>query len=701
MVYPTGNNSANYNSCANWDGSINGNVTTVGSNGGPSAYGTYDQSGNVNECVISSNQSYLFGGDFNDPDFYLSAAAATPVAPFATYTLGSPSMGFRLASLLDIYSYSSFVAVGDASNLNNIYGCGFVPYAYKIGQYTVTVCEYVEFLNSIAKTDTNKVYDINMASDRCGILRSGTPGNYIYDIRSTYANKPVVYVSVMNMLRYCNWLHNRKLSGTQDETTTEDGAYYISPLAVIQQRPNPLYRLPTVNEWHKAAYYKGGGTNAGYWTYATQTDTAPICVTANSNGDGPFLSNYICSYVVPGPTPTPTNTVTPSETPTNTPTPTVTPTNTITPTVTPTNTVTRTNTPTPTVTPTVTPTNTITPTVTPTNTRTPTVTPTNTVTPSETPTNTPTPTVTPTNTITPTVTPTNTVTPTVTKTPTHTPRITSTPTPSPTKPVPPTMITQKLQFVKYLGQSDIEISSLSSNILNQIDTIYYIDNQSSWLSWSANGINSLSSLQRYKTYLIISKNSNPNYSLYSNTDILDSTSFTILNKNISIETYRGHSSLIINNASWKNNINKIIGLNSTSSSYISWDSLIPANLNSLMSLEPNNGYIFFANTTPIVLWSETLRSINNWTYRYNNFLSLRFIPNTFESTIELSVPMVDTLDLPSVGTPAPLPSTCVVTRNGSKIGDLLFIPAYNGKNITAIISGISYSSTINNGQINF
>ena len=34
-------------------------------------------------------------------------------------------------------------------------------------------------------------------------------------------------------------------------------------------------RMPLENEWYKAAYYKGGSTNAGYWTYATQSDSAP------------------------------------------------------------------------------------------------------------------------------------------------------------------------------------------------------------------------------------------------------------------------------------------------------------------------------------------------------------------------------------------------------------------------------------------
>jgi formylglycine-generating enzyme len=36
------------------------------------------------------------------------------------------------------------------------------------------------------------------------------------------------------------------------------------------------YLLPSEDEWYKAAYYKGGGTNSGYWAYPTRSNTAPI-----------------------------------------------------------------------------------------------------------------------------------------------------------------------------------------------------------------------------------------------------------------------------------------------------------------------------------------------------------------------------------------------------------------------------------------
>ena len=35
------------------------------------------------------------------------------------------------------------------------------------------------------------------------------------------------------------------------------------------------YFLPTENEWYKAAYYSGGGTNSAYYTYPTKSNIAP------------------------------------------------------------------------------------------------------------------------------------------------------------------------------------------------------------------------------------------------------------------------------------------------------------------------------------------------------------------------------------------------------------------------------------------
>src|SRR4030095_3180847 len=55
--------------------------------------------------------------------------------------------------------------------------------------------------------------------------------------------------------------------------------------------------LPTEDEWYKAAYYKGGGPAAGYWFFATQSDTTPKSVppsatAANSANYNSFTTGY-------------------------------------------------------------------------------------------------------------------------------------------------------------------------------------------------------------------------------------------------------------------------------------------------------------------------------------------------------------------------------------------------------------------------
>jgi hypothetical protein len=161
-------------------------------------------------------------------------------------------------------------------------------------------------------------------------------------------------------------------------------------------------------------------------------------------------SNCTSLYPCITPTPSPTNTQTPSITASNTPTPSITATHTLTPSITATNTQTPTNTTTttltatqtstPSTTTTLTATQTQTITQTPTNTQTPTFTLTHSQTATNTPTNTQTPSITATNTPTPTPSytvggtplPTPTLTLTNTETPTFTPTNSETPTHTPT-----------------------------------------------------------------------------------------------------------------------------------------------------------------------------------------------------------------------------------------------------------------------------
>jgi formylglycine-generating enzyme required for sulfatase activity len=140
-------------------------------------------------------------------------------------------------------------------------GYGSVGYVYKISKYEVTNAQYAEFLNAVAATDTNALYNASMGSDATfgGITRSVVSGSYTYTVKSGFAAKPVVYVSFWDSLRFANWLHNGQPTGAQDNATTENGAYTITAAGIaansITRNAGATIFLPSDDEWYKAAYY--------------------------------------------------------------------------------------------------------------------------------------------------------------------------------------------------------------------------------------------------------------------------------------------------------------------------------------------------------------------------------------------------------------------------------------------------------------
>jgi len=221
---------------------------------------------------------------------------------FAMVLVASPTR----AQLVDY----ELVTVGDPGNAPDASGNGAVPYEYRIGKYEVTIGQYTAFLNAVAKADPNSLYNMNMATDLnvAGISRADLPGSYTYaaigpfgDVQIPQAsavNRPITYVNWFDAARFANWLANGQPTGAQGPTTTENGAYDLtnslsgSVPALNATNPNtgavPLYHIPTLNEWYKAGYYKGGGVSAGWWPYATQSDTPP----GTTIGSGANRANY-------------------------------------------------------------------------------------------------------------------------------------------------------------------------------------------------------------------------------------------------------------------------------------------------------------------------------------------------------------------------------------------------------------------------
>jgi formylglycine-generating enzyme required for sulfatase activity len=99
-------------------------------------------------------------------------------------------------------------------------------------------------------------------------------------------DKPVNYVSWFDAARVANWYQN----GATSLSNTEDGAYTLVGGQTTGTAParnnNATFYIPTQDQWYKAAYYKGGSTSAGYWDYATRSDTFPTAVTADTTGIG-------------------------------------------------------------------------------------------------------------------------------------------------------------------------------------------------------------------------------------------------------------------------------------------------------------------------------------------------------------------------------------------------------------------------------
>lgn len=195
-----------------------------------------------------------------------------------------------------------------SANNPNLLQLGAVDYEFQIGRTEVTNAQYVEFLNAKAKSDPLLLYDTRMGTEASGgITRSGDDGNYTYEVKPNFANKPINYVNCYDAYRFVNWLQNG-----QGDGDTETGAYTLGPYnpggypvdaGTIVRNPGAQWFIPNENEWYKAAYYDprsaAEGGPAGddhYWYFATRSDALPTAALADEFGNisnpGANVVNY-------------------------------------------------------------------------------------------------------------------------------------------------------------------------------------------------------------------------------------------------------------------------------------------------------------------------------------------------------------------------------------------------------------------------
>ena len=204
---------------------------------------------------------------------------------FNTLSVGLAALACLLSSPAGAVTID-MVTVGNPGNANDTGGTGngAVNYSYQIGKYDVTIGQYTAFLNAVDTngTNPNNIYNSSMATNLniAGIsYTSGAAAGSKYAVINNggdSSNRPITYVSWFDAARFANWMTNGQGNGS-----TETGAYTLNGVTsgdAVAANPGAAFRLPTNDEWYKAAYYSpnyGGSGVAGYYEWATQSDSPP------------------------------------------------------------------------------------------------------------------------------------------------------------------------------------------------------------------------------------------------------------------------------------------------------------------------------------------------------------------------------------------------------------------------------------------
>ena len=207
-----------------------------------------------------------------------------------------------------------FVEVADIGNAaNSETGYGAVDYEYSIGKYEVTNAQYVKFMNSVGSNSVTvngtevKLYGGFEASSsylQFALIEQNESGDS-FSVATGKDNYAVNFISAYGAAMYCNWLTN----GAPETSTSTDilsGAYnfmqFGASIDIFKEENiniNGTYRLPTADEWHKAAFYDPDSDS--YFLYATASDsiTEDMANYNNRNGgtaNGKQYEMYPSSY---------------------------------------------------------------------------------------------------------------------------------------------------------------------------------------------------------------------------------------------------------------------------------------------------------------------------------------------------------------------------------------------------------------------
>ena len=104
---------------------------------------------------------------------------------------------------------------------------------------TITACQYCDFLNAVAATnDSHDFYNSEGECNLIPIICSQISGGYHYSVIPGKEDDSITGISLLDGMRYCNWLENGQPKGTQAAEAAEDGVYTLKGNNVIAINPN-------------------------------------------------------------------------------------------------------------------------------------------------------------------------------------------------------------------------------------------------------------------------------------------------------------------------------------------------------------------------------------------------------------------------------------------------------------------------------
>jgi len=197
-----------------------------------------------------------------------------------------------------LVSVCSLLASDDSTARGDIFGTG-------TGQFVIDFIEVGVPGNTADASGApspagrvNSLYRIGLYEVSEGnVTRASVAGGLGITTSSRGVNKPATDLSWNEAARFVNWLNTSKGFTPAYKFAVQPGGIGYDANADIQlwtaddagfnaanpyRNSNAAYFLPSVDEWYKAAYFKGGSVNAGYWDFPTGSDADPSSVASGT-----------------------------------------------------------------------------------------------------------------------------------------------------------------------------------------------------------------------------------------------------------------------------------------------------------------------------------------------------------------------------------------------------------------------------------